>query len=31
VLRERASDTTVEAIVAATGARLNVAPDLGVF
>jgi len=31
VLRERASDTTVDAIVAATGARLNVAPDLGVF
>jgi 3-oxoacid CoA-transferase subunit B len=31
VLRERASDTTVDAIVAATGAPLIVAPDLGVF
>ena len=31
VLRERASDTTVEAIVAATGAPLIVAPDVGVF
>jgi len=31
VLRERASDTTVEAIVGATGPPLVVAPDLGVF
>ena len=31
LLRERASDTTVDAIVAATGAPLIVAPDLGVF
>ena len=31
VLRERASDTTVDAIVAATGAPLIVAPDLGMF
>lgn len=31
LLRERASDTTVEAVVAATGATLIVAPDLGEF
>jgi len=31
LLRERASDTTVDAVVAATGATLIVAPDVGVF
>ncbi len=31
LLRERASDTTVDAVVAATGATLIVAPDLGEF
>ena len=31
LLRERASDTTVEAIVAATGAPLRVAADVGTF
>jgi 3-oxoacid CoA-transferase subunit B len=31
VLRERAADTTVEAIVAATGAPLRVAADIGTF
>ena len=31
LLRERSSDTTVDAVVAATGATLVVAPDVGVF
>ena len=31
LLRERASDTTVEAVVAATGSTLIIAPDVGVF
>ncbi|MBK5296929.1 MAG: CoA transferase subunit B [Vicinamibacteria bacterium] len=31
LLRERASDTTVDAVVAATGSTLIVAPDVGVF
>ena len=31
LLREHASDTTVDAVVAATGATLIVAPDVGIF
>ena len=31
LLRERASDTTVDAVLAATAAPLRVAPDVGVF
>ncbi len=31
LLRERASDTTVDAVVAATGATLIVTPEVGVF
>ena len=31
LLRERASDTTVDAVIAATGATLNVPPEVGVF
>ena len=31
LLRERASDTTVDAVIAATGATLIVAPDVGIF
>jgi acyl CoA:acetate/3-ketoacid CoA transferase beta subunit len=31
LLRERASDTTVDAVIAATGAPLDVAADVGVF
>jgi 3-oxoacid CoA-transferase subunit B len=31
LLRERASDTTVDAVIAATGAPLVVAPEVGIF